>query len=98
MGRRVSFSVTGARVSFPRRGSYSMEAVFKVSQHCSGVQCCRVDTGAVWCCQVWVQSQELAAVRRRVLGKPLPRYTAQCELCTRQSALARVHCTQGTRY
>ena len=31
MGRRVTFKVTKARVSFPRRESYGLEARFKVN-------------------------------------------------------------------
>ena len=30
VGRRVAFEVTSARVSFPRRESYGLEARFKV--------------------------------------------------------------------
>ena len=33
VGRRVEFRVTKARVSFPRRESYGLEARFKVKQH-----------------------------------------------------------------
>ena len=33
VGRRVEFRVTKARVSFPRRESYGLEARFKVNQH-----------------------------------------------------------------
>ena len=32
VGRRVEFEVTKARVSFPRRESYGLEARFKVIQ------------------------------------------------------------------
>ena len=88
----MTFSVTKGRVSFPRRGYYSMEAIFKVDQKCCQVvfgvdsmQCSevlRVHTSAVHCFQVWVQSKELAAVRRTVLGKGLPRYTGNCAPCT----------------
>ena len=33
VGRKVEFRVTKARVSFPRRESYGLEARFKVNQH-----------------------------------------------------------------
>ena len=33
VGRKVEFRVTKARVSFPRRGSYGLEARFKVNQN-----------------------------------------------------------------
>ena len=57
----------------------------------------RVHTSAVHCFQVWVQSKELAAVRRTVLGKGLPRYTGNCAVCTgKLCALYCVHSNVST--
>jgi len=51
VGRRVEFKVSKARVSFPRKESYGLEARFKV----------------------WVESEELEALRRAAIHRAPPR-------------------------
>ena len=89
MGRRVAFKVSKARVSFPRRESYGLEARFKVTTHLVLLQILLVGCWitfsfftmfklflASWFLQVWVESEELEALRRAAIQRALPRWSS----------------------
>ena len=75
VGRKVEFRVTKARVSFPRRESYGLEARFKVNQNlCVFVfSVCEHLIWYVVLFQVWVESRELEMLRRSTIDCALPR-------------------------
>ena len=87
VGRRVAFKVSKARVSFPRRESYGLEARFKVIHCCfssanplCSMLCWKTFSFfmsklffASWFLQVWVESEELEALRRAAIHRAPPR-------------------------
>ena len=86
VGRRVAFKVSKARVSFPRRESYGLEARFEVTTHLVLLQILLVGCWitfsfftlsklflASWFLQVWVESEELEALRRAAIDRAPPR-------------------------
>ena len=86
VGRRVAFKVSKARVSFPRKESYGLEARFKVTNCCfssANPPCWMLDNFllvhhvqvvlSLLFLQVWVESEELEALRRAAIQRAPPR-------------------------